>query len=119
MLREIKSNQRMVRQLYFVIDGAATSTSSSTTDGLDVGATEGTVQENGAGSGLYTVTFNEPGTRLLNVQVSTFTDVTSCRVVAATAQSVQIEQTGADQTTGTANGKVFLQVTLSDAADAT
>lgn len=117
MLREVKSHQRLVRQLYFHIDGSAVAGGTGTTNGMLVGATEGTITENSSGN--YTITFAQAGSRLLNVQATTNTDVTTLRIIASSATSVQVEQVGADQTTPTADGDFFLAVTLSDAADAT
>lgn len=55
MLREIKSPQRLPRQLHFKIDGVSTSS-------LLVGKFDGTLTVNGTGD--YTVTFAKPFARI-------------------------------------------------------
>jgi len=55
MLREIKSPQRLPRQLHFKIDGVSTSS-------LLVGQYDGVLTVNGTGD--YTVTFNKPFARV-------------------------------------------------------
>jgi hypothetical protein len=115
MLREIKSHQRLIRQLFFSVDGSAVAGGTLTKNGLLVGKYEGLITENSAGN--YTITFNQGGSRILNVQITPITDVTTCRVIAATTTTVQIEQVGADQTTPVADSDFFVTVTLSDSAD--
>jgi len=115
MQREVKSFQRAVRQLYFSVDGSAVAGGTLTQDGLLVGSFEGLITENSAGD--YTITFNTPAQRVLNVQVSAITDVSTCRVKASSASSVNIEQVGADQTTPLADGDFYVMVVLSDCED--
>lgn len=115
MLREIKSPRRGVRVLYFHIDGSAVAGGTSTKNGMTIGSNDGLITENSSGN--YTIAFTNPATRLLNVQVTPNTDVTTCRVVASSTTSVQIEQVGADQTTPTADGDFFVMVALQDAQD--
>jgi len=117
MLREINSHQRLVRKMFFNVDGSVVAGGTLTKNGLLAGAQQGLITENSSGN--YTITFNEPGSRILGVQATTFTDVSTMRVIAASATSVQVEQVGADQTTPLADGDFFLEVTLSDAADDT
>jgi len=61
MLREIKSPQRLPRQLHFKVDGVSTSS-------ILVGAFDGALTVNGTGD--YTVTFAKPFARVPVVSAS-------------------------------------------------
>lgn len=117
MLRDMQSPQRGVRVLFFHVDGSAVGGGTSTRDGLTIGANDGLITENGSGD--YTIVFTKPGTRCLNVQVTAITDVTTCRVKDHDHTEVNIEQTGADQTTPEADADFFVMVVLQDAQDQT
>jgi hypothetical protein len=117
MLREIKSTQRLVHHLYIECDGSAVAGGTATADGLTHGANDVTVTENGSGD--YTFNLLNPGQRILNVQCTAITDVTTCRVKTVTATAVTIEQTGADQTTPEADADFYLMIVVSNAEDET
>lgn len=104
MLFDMQSPRRKTRTLYFMVDGSVPS--------LLVGAQDGTLAENSSGN--YTITFAQPGTRCLNVQATSITDVSTMRVIEATALIVNVEQVGADQTTPLADADFYLTVTLQD-----
>lgn len=108
------SPHRKTRTLNFYIDGSAVAGGTLTKDGMLVGSNDGLISETGAG--LYTITFNAPGTRLLNAQVTAVTDVTTCRVVAADTDhtKVSINHVGADQATESADGDFYVMVVLQD-----
>jgi hypothetical protein len=119
MKRDIQSQQRHVQKWFCHVDGSAVGGGTATTDGLTQYDEGTTITENSSGN--YTVTLPAGVQRILAVQVTPLTDVTTCRVVAidANAGTVQIEQVGADQTTPTADGDFFVEITTSDAADRT
>ena len=114
---DIKSTQRRIRHLYIQLDGSAVAGGTATTDGLVHGQNDVTVTENSSGD--YTFTLNTPGQRIVNVQCTPITDVTTCRVKATTSSTVEIEQVGADQTTPEADADFYLLIVVSDAADET
>lgn len=114
---DIKATQRRVRHLYIELDGSAVAGGSLTKDGLLHGQNDVKVTENSDGD--YTFTLNTPGQRIINVQCTPITDVSTCRVKAVTASTVEIEQVGADQTTPLADGDFYLTIVVSDAADET
>jgi hypothetical protein len=116
MLREVKSTQCKVRHLYIELDGSAVAGGTLTTDGLTHGQNDVTVTENSSGN--YTFFLNTPGQRIVNVQATPITDVTTCRVVAADTDKtkVTIEQVGADQTTPEADADFYLLIVVSDAS---
>lgn len=117
MLREIKSTQSKVRHLYITCDGSAVAGGTLTRDGLLNGQFDVLVTENSSGN--YTFFLNTPGQRIINVQATPITDVTTCRVVAADTSNlkVTIEQVGADQTTPEADADFYLLIVVSDSED--
>lgn len=117
MLREMKSPQRMVRVIPVRLDGGDVAGGTKTTDGILEGKFHCVVTENSDGN--YTFTFNQAFARTPVVVCTPITDVTTCRIVAVTTSTVQIEQVGADQTTPTADGDFHMLVVGFDAADQT
>lgn len=109
MLREVKASQRAVRVLGFIIDGA--------TPALTEGKFDGTLVENSAGN--YTITFAKAFARAPVVVATVATDVTTVRIVSATASAVNIEVVGADQTTPEDDANAHLLVWGFDSADQT
>lgn len=107
MLRSPKTNQRLERRLCFLIDGSEPE--------LDIGSELGTLVENSSGN--YTITFTRAFARIPCVLATTATDVTTVRVISATASAVNVEQVGADATTPTADGDIYLEVIGWDTAD--
>jgi hypothetical protein len=65
MLREIKSTQRLVRHLYFKVDGTGTAV-------INQGSLDATLTDNGTGS--YKLLFAKPGLRLLDAKIQTIAD---------------------------------------------
>lgn len=117
MLREMKSPQRLVRCLFFRIDGSAVAGGTATTNGIDEGEYSGTITENGSGD--YTITFSQAFARTPVVMITPVTDVTTCRIKAVSTTSVNIEQVGADQTTPEADADFHVLVVGFDTADQT
>lgn len=117
MLREMKTTQRLCRVLGFRIDGGDVAGGTATTNGIKEGKYHATVTENSSGN--YTFTFNQAFARVPVVVCTPITDVTTCRIVAVTASTVQIEQVGADQTTPEADGDFHMIVMGFDSADET
>lgn len=117
MLREMKCPQRLTRVLPLRIDGGDVAGGTDTTDGILEGWQHCTITENSSGN--YTITFNTPFARVPVVTSMTATDVSTLRMVAVTASSVQVEQVGADQTTPLADGDFHLLVVGFDSADET
>lgn len=115
MLREMMSPRRKTRVLFFEVDGSAVAAGTDTKNGLVVGSNDGLITENSSGD--YTITFAQPGTRILQAQVTTITDVTTARVKAHSKTAVTVEQLGEDQTTPEADADFFLMVVLQDAED--
>lgn len=105
--RSIKSNQLAERRLAFKVDGSVPS--------LTIGNGLGTLAENSAGN--YTITFNRPFKRIPVVLATPITDVSTVRVITATATAVNIEQVGADQTTPLADADFFVEVIGWDTAE--
>lgn len=117
MLREMKTTQRLCRVIGISIDGSAVAGGTLTTTGILEGGQHCKVTENSAGN--YTITFNTPFARLPIVAAATFSDVSTLRIVAKTAATVQIEQVGADQTTPLGDADFDLIVMGFDSADQT
>ena len=92
MLRSIKTNQRLERELAFLVTGTGTAA-------ITVGADLATLVDNSTGN--YTLTYAKPFARQPVVVGTTATDVTTLRIVTSTASAVNIECVGADQTTAT------------------
>ena len=109
--------QRAVTVFYAYVDGSAVGSSYSA-DGLNVGSGHLLIKENSSGN--YTIKLPRAFKRILNVQLTPVTDVTTCRVITTdhTDQNeIQIEQVGADQTTPTADGDFFAMIVASDSDD--
>lgn len=117
MLRDIKGTQRLPRLLAFRIDGSAVAGGTLTQNGILEGLYDALITENSAGN--YTITFNTPFARTPVVTGMTATDVSTLRIVAVSASSVQIEQVGADQTTPLADADFHLMVLGFDSVDQT
>lgn len=115
MLREIKCSQRLARQLAFRVDGGDVAGGSSTRNGLLEGKFDALITENSSGN--YTLVFTKPFGRVPVCVAMPVTDVTTMRIIAVSATSVQLEQVGADQTTPVADGDFHLIVMGFDAAD--
>lgn len=115
MLREVKCAQRMSRVIAFRIDGGDVAGGTATRNGILEGTYEATVTENSSGN--YTFTFTKAFARVPVVVVTPITDVTTCRIIAVTATTVQIEQVGADQTTPEADGDFHMMVFGFDITD--
>lgn len=81
MLRDIKSSQRLPRQLHLKVKGTGTVA-------MQIGASDVTLTKNGTGD--YTLAIKKPFARLPVVMVSSLTAGAICQVAAATASSVQI-----------------------------
>ena len=82
MLREIKSSQRLPRQLHFKVDGTGTAS-------ILIGSKDATLTDNG--TGLYTLTFAKPFARPPVVVCQNLSAaVILLRVVSATGLAVQI-----------------------------
>lgn len=107
MLRSPKTNQRLERRLCFYIDGSVPT--------LLVGAGLGTLVENSDGN--YTITFTKPFARQPVALLATITDVTTTRVISLSTTAINVEQVGADQTTPTADGDLFIEVIGWDTAE--
>lgn len=100
------------------MDGSVVAGGSLTTNGLLQGQEHCKITENSDGN--YTITLNEPGSRACHViGLVPITDVSTMRVVAVTASTVQVEQVGADQTTPLADGDFYLTIMKYDSADYT
>jgi hypothetical protein len=117
MLREMKTTQRLTRVLPLRIDGAAVAGGTLTKNGVLEGKEHVTITENSSGN--YTITFNTPFARVPVVTMAPATDVTTLRIIAVAAGTVQVEQVGADQTTPVADGSFHLLVVGFDSADQT
>ncbi len=115
MLREAKCVQRLVRMIPFRIDGGDVAGGTATTNGILEGTFHATVTENSSGN--YTFTFNQPFARKPVVMLTTFTDVTTLRLVDVTTSTVQVEQVDADQTTPVADGDFHMLVVGFDSVD--
>jgi len=115
MLRDVKSTQRLIRMLAFRVDGSDVAGGTLTKNGLLEGTFDALITENSAGN--YTLTFAKPFARVPVVTSMTATDVSTLRIIAVSASSVQIEQVAADQTTPLADGDFHLLVLGFDAAD--
>jgi len=117
MKREVMSYQRLVTDIEVQIDGSAVAGGSDTTDGVLMGQEHVTVTENSDGN--YTITLNEPGSRACFAMATPITDVSTVRIVSATASAVTVEQVVADQTTPLADGDFFLLIRKFDSEDYT
>ena len=117
MKRDIKSYQRLVTDIEVHIDGSVVDGGSLTTTGVLMGQEHVKVTENSDGN--YTITLNDPGSRACFAVANAITDVSTIRIVATTASTVQVEQTSADQTTPLADGDFFLLIRKFDSADYT
>src|SRR4051812_13222554 len=102
MLREMKTTQRLTRVLPLRITGATVAGGTLTKNGVTEGKEHVLITENSAGN--YTITFNTPFARVPVVTGMAATDVSTLRIIAVAAGTVQIEQVGADQTTPLADG---------------
>jgi hypothetical protein len=110
MHSEIKSTQIGVRHIYIELDGSAVAGGTAVSDGLTHGQNDVTVTENSPGD--YTFNILNPGQRILSVQATPITDVSTCRVVSASKTAVRIEQVGADQTTPLADADFYCLIVL-------
>jgi len=82
MLREIKSTQRLPRQLALKVNGVGGSPA------IQIGQFDATLADNGTGD--YTLTFAKPFARSPVVVASCVTATCYAEIAAATATSVQI-----------------------------
>lgn len=109
MLREIKSTQRLPRQLALKVNGVGGSPA------IQIGQFDATLEDNGTGD--YTLTFAKPFARAPICVASCETASCYAEIAAATATSVQILTKANDDT---ATDAVFhLIVQGYDAADET
>lgn len=81
MLREIKSTQRLPRQLHFKVDGTGAAS-------ILVGSKDATLTDNGVGD--YTLTFAKPFARGPIVVCSSLTAGAVMQIAAASASACQI-----------------------------
>lgn len=81
MLREIKSPQRLPRQLHLHVDGTGTSS-------LVVGSKDATLAKNGTGD--YTITFAKPFARAAIAVGSVITAGSVLEIAACSATAVQV-----------------------------
>jgi len=81
MLREIKSSQRLPRQLHFHVDGTGTVS-------LVIGSKDAALVKNSTGN--YTLTFSKPFARAAVAVGSVITAGSVLEVAACSASSVQI-----------------------------
>jgi hypothetical protein len=111
------SPQRATFTFYAYVDGSAAAASYGT-GGLLVGAGQLELKENSNGN--YTVKLPRKFARILAVQLTPVTDVTTLRCITTDhtdQDEIQVEQVGADQTTPTADGSFFLTIVASDSSD--
>jgi hypothetical protein len=81
MLREIKSPQRLPRQLHFKLDGTGTAS-------LVIGSKDGVLVDNNTGD--YTITFAKPFARPPVVVASSLTAGAVVQIAAASATACQL-----------------------------
>jgi len=81
MLREIKSTQRLPRQLALKVTGTGTAA-------ISIGSFDASLTDNGTGD--YTITFNEPFARSPVCVASCQTATCYAEIAAASATSVQV-----------------------------
>ena len=113
MLREIKSTQRLVRELLFKVTGTGTAV-------IDSGNFDATLTDNGTGD--YSLTLTVPGQRLLGIfvePIATAGDVIGCAHASSTASVPRIVLFDATDGTTAKDGVFFCKVIVSDAADQT
>ncbi len=106
MLREIKSPQRLPRQLHFKVDGTGAAS-------LLIGSKDGTLADNGTGD--YTITFEKPFARLPVVVASSLTAGAVVQIASATASACQIVVT--DLAAAALDADLMVIVQGFDAAD--
>jgi len=81
MLREIKSSQRLPRQLHFKVDGTGSAS-------IVIGSKDASLADNGTGD--YTLTFVKPFARPPVVVASSLTAGAVIQIASATASAVQL-----------------------------
>ena len=81
MLREIKSSQRLPRQLHFKVDGTGSAS-------ILIGSKDASLADNGTGD--YTLTFVKPFARPPVVVASSLTAGAVIQIASATASAVQL-----------------------------
>lgn len=81
MLRQIKSTQRLPRQLAFKVTGTGTAA-------INIGSFDGTLADNGTGD--YTITFSKAFARTPIAVASCMTATCYAEIAACSATSVQI-----------------------------
>jgi hypothetical protein len=81
MLREIKSPQRLPRQIHFHIDGTGT-------ESLVIGSKDGVLVKNGTGD--YTVALNKPFARAAIAVASPITAESLVEIASASASAINI-----------------------------
>lgn len=115
MLFEVLCTQRRPRLIPLRIDGSEVAGGTDTTNGILEGSSSATITENSSGN--YTIKFVPPFYRTPVVTSMTATDVSTLRIITVSADSVQVEQVGADQTTPLPDGDFHLLVLGFDTAD--
>lgn len=113
MLREVKSTQRLVRELCFKVTGTGTAA-------INQGSPDATLVDNGTGD--YTLTFAKAGKRLLYAGVQPVADAGDLAATLHTdTDNTRVRVKLWDMTDGTTakDGVFYLKVSLSDTSDET
>lgn len=97
MLRSIKSTQRLMRELEFIVDGTGTASLGGPA------AKQATLTDNGTGD--YTITFNNAFAAVPVVKAIAITADTICRVKSVSASAVNIETKAISGGTATVSEK--------------
>lgn len=106
MLREIKSSQRLPRQLHFKVDGTGSAS-------IVIGSKDASLADNGTGD--YTLTFVKPFARPPVVVASSLTAGAVIQIASASATAVQIVVT--DLAAAALDADLMVVVQGFDAAD--
>jgi len=108
-VRALKSSQRLTRLILVEIDENTGSPQ------LLTGAQDVSITDNGTGD--YTLTITDPGTRLVNVQITPATADVIAQVGTRSASSVQCLFFDATDGTTAKESDAFVMIAVSDAAD--
>jgi len=106
MLREIKSSQRLPRQLHFKVDGTGSAS-------IVIGSKDASLADNGTGD--YTLTFVKPFARPPVVVASSLTAGAVIQIASASATAVQLVVT--DLAAAALDADLMVIVQGFDAAD--
>jgi len=106
MLREIKSSQRLPRQLHFKVDGTGSAS-------IVIGSKDASLADNGTGD--YTLTFVKPFARPPVVVASSLTAGAVIQIASASATAVQLVVT--DLAAAALDADLMVVVQGFDAAD--